>query len=142
MLQSAEAWFWTQGFVAIVDIKDHLESFRAENAKVTLAAFADVEAGMVLAASGATKPAQETLDKLCAEAQSLLGDEAQQMLAAVSDVSQSGYGLAWHGAHFHVFLASPVEPGEALILIMPAPGDPFSVLEAAHGLLATVGQGD
>ena len=59
-----------------MDIKDHLENFRAENAKVTLAAFADVEAGMVLAASGATKPAQETLDKLCAEAQSLLGDEA------------------------------------------------------------------
>lgn len=131
----------TQGFVRVVDIRDQLEKLRAENATISLAAFADVEAGMVLSYSAAAKPAQETLDRLCGEAQGFLSSDAQRSMQSVAEQAETGFGLAWHGAQLHLFLGSENDPSEALLLVMAAPCDPMPALAAARAVLAGIGQG-
>ncbi len=127
----------------MADIKALLGDLQSNTDGITLAAFADISAGMVLASASGEKTQQEILDRLCAEARNLLGTKGAQALELVAgETTPPEFGYVWHNTAAHVFVASSAEPDEAIICVVDPTLAPQPIVDAAKDVLAKIADGN
>lgn len=110
-------------------IAARLDGLRRDFPGCKLAAFADLGAGMVLAASAAPRPPQERLDQLCGAAVELLAGDSAARVASICQEPAAGWPLhaiAIDGQDICLYLRSEHEPTDALCCVV----DPAEELEA------------
>lgn len=98
-----------------MSVTDELDSLRQAVEGCQLVAYADIDAGLVLVSSSATRASREVLDSLCAEAAGVfaaadMGDEADGLTTA--DI-----GLSLSGDSTRLFLRDVNEGSDAICIV-------------------------
>ncbi|MGR3540362.1 MAG: hypothetical protein ACU0BS_02900 [Hasllibacter sp.] len=106
-------------------VADLLDDLVAGCPGCRMAAYADLDAAMVLLARGPDVPPREGLDALCAMAALHLPPGEGDAAAAVRDAG----GLT-------VFLRGAAAPGEALVLLAGSGADPVGLLAGGRSCLS------
>ena len=121
----------------MANINGLLQTVLSEAPDLRLVAFADLAAGMVLASKSHQKVTQETLDQLCNEARAFLSSDANNLLHKMNERSDAAQmGLAWHGECSHIFIGSPSDPTEALLIVAENPANPMAIAQAGKAIFS------
>ena len=123
-------------------IHSRLDDLRTRYSGCTVAAFADLSTGMVLASSTMRPTGQETLDALCRVALRLFAPGMPDGLKG-ADASDAG-GAPWYAitgfrGSLACFVKSPVLAEEAICLVGEDPAEIMELAVAARELLCETG---
>ena len=122
-------------------VNEELEALRSARPGCDLVGYADLGSGMVLTSVGRTARARELMDALAAEAVAMLDGAS---LPGILDLLSPGaealdHAVAVSPDRAHVFVRSPVDPGEAIVAVC-TPGTAFGpLIDEARALLHRFG---
>lgn len=122
-------------------VNEELETLRADRPGCDLVGYADLGSGMVLTSVGRNSRPRELMDALAAEAVALLdGASLPGLVDLLSpDADRLDEAVVMAPDRAHVFVRSPVEPGEAIVVVC-TPATPLDALISdARGLLRRFG---
>jgi hypothetical protein len=120
-------------------IGKQLDDLRRVFPSCSVAVFADLKTGLVLASTAARKTSQERLDHLCAcGADNLKGTLSQSVALTVMNRQLDGlrFAISITPTGFDVFVESPSADGEALCLICASDIELDPLIQHAQTLLA------